>query len=256
MKKFYFVAALVLGLAVAACSPKANEAAEGEEGIVPQEMTAKDFLPTKAEVDSVSYLVGIQFGSFIKGYDFGDLNYSEIMKAIKDFVNSKGDMNDPEFNEQFKVNPERMNDLFNSYLEKRHNLKVCENREKEAKYLAENGKKNDVVTAESGLQYKIINPGNEVKPGPKDTVWVNYCGKLIDGTVFDETPEDAEPVRMVLNRVIKGFQEGLQLIGEGGEIELTIPSDLGYGEQGNRSIDPCSTLIFNVKMDKVGKVAE
>lgn len=258
MKKFYLFAALVLGLAVAACSPKANEAAvEGEDGIVPAEMTAKDFLPTKAEKDSVSYLIGINFGSFIKNYNFGeDLNYSEIVKGIKDFVAAKGNMRDPEFNEQFKINPEQMNDVFNNYLEKRHNYTMCVNRDKEAKFLADNAKKDGIETTESGLQYRIINAGNEVKPGPKDTVWVNYCGKLIDGTVFDETPEDAEPIRMTLNRVIKGWTEGLQLIGEGGEIELYIPSELGYGEQGNQAIEPNSPLIFNVKLDKVGKLAE
>ena len=95
-----------------------------------------------------------------------------------------------------------------------------------------------------------------MKPAAQDTVWVKYCGKLLDGTVFDETAEDAEPVRMQLNRVIKGWTEGLQLVGEGGEIELYIPSNLAYGEQGNQAIEPNSTLIFNVKVDKVGKVAE
>ncbi|MCQ2187074.1 MAG: FKBP-type peptidyl-prolyl cis-trans isomerase [Bacteroidales bacterium] len=258
MKTAKFFAALVLGIAAVACAPK-EAAVEGEDGaaIAPKEMTAKDFLPTKAEKDSVSYLMGINFGSFIKNYNFGDdLNYSEIVKGIKAFVAAEGNMRDPEFNEQFKINPELMNDVFNSYLEKRHNLAVCENREKEEKFLAENRKKDGVEETESGLQYKIINPGNDVKPAAQDTVWVKYCGKLLDGTVFDETTEDAEPVRMQLNRVIKGWTEGLQLVGEGGEIELYIPSNLAYGEQGNQAIEPNSTLIFNVKVDKVGKVAE
>lgn len=259
MKTAKFFAVLVLGMAAVACSPK-EAATEGENGdaeFAPKEMTAKDFIPSKAEKDSVSYLIGINFGSFIKNYNFGDdLNYSEIVKGIKAFVAAEGNMRDPEFNEQFKINPEKMNDVFNSYLEKRHNLTLCKNRDKEAKFLAANKNKDGVQETESGLQYKIINAGNDVKPAPVDTVWVNYCGKLIDGTVFDETPEGAEPIRMQLNRVIKGWTEGLQLIGEGGEIELYIPSELGYGEQGNQAIEPNSTLIFNVKLDKVGKVAE
>ncbi|MCR4909981.1 MAG: YigZ family protein [Bacteroidales bacterium] len=110
-----------------------------------------------------------------------------------------------------------------------------------------------VVTTPTGLQYKIIAEGSDVKAGPADTVWVNYKGTLLDGTVFDQTAEGADPVRMNLNRVIPGWTEGLQLVGEGGEIELYIPSDLAYGEQGNQGIEPNSTLIFNVKVSKVGK---
>ena len=253
-----FISALLLGLAVVACSPKETEPATEEgaapETVAPKEMTANDYKASKSQIDSVSYLIGINFGSFIKGYNFGDnLNYSQIVKGIKDFVASKGNMRDPEFNEQFKINPELMNDLFNEYLENRHNYTLCVNKEAEAKFLAANKKKDGIVETESGLQYKIINEGNENKPSEIDTVWVNYKGSLINGDVFDETPADAEPVRMTLNRVVKGWQEGLQLIGEGGEIELYIPAALGYGENGNQGIEPNSTLIFNVKLDKVGK---
>ena len=253
-----WIMALMMGLTVVACTPKETEATTEEgaapEEIAPKELTAKDYTPSKAQIDSVSYLVGINFGSFIKGYNFGDnLNYSQIVKGIKDFVAAKGSFRDPDFNEQFKINPELMNDMFNEYLENRHNYTLCVNKEAEAKFLAANIKKEGVEETESGLQYKIINAGNENKPAEVDTVWVNYKGTLINGDVFDETPADAEPVRMVLNRVVKGWQEGLQLIGEGGEIELYVPAALGYGENGTQGIEPNSTLIFNVKLDKVGK---
>ena len=255
MKTNKIFAAMVLGLAAVACTSGNAAASADGENVAPKEMTAKDYLPSKAVTDSVSYLLGINFGSFIKGYDFGeDFNYSEMVKGIKDFVNSKGNVRDEGFNEQFKINPESMNEAFNNYLENRHNYKLLVNKDKGAKFLAANKGKAGVVETESGLQYKIIEAGNDVKPGPKDTVSVKYCGKLLDGTVFDETPEDAEPVTLTLNRVISGWTEGLQLIGEGGEIELYIPSELGYGEQGNSAIEPNSTLIFNVKLDKVGKV--
>lgn len=257
MKTAKFFAALVLGLAAVACAPKeATTEGEGDIEAVPEALSAKDFTATKADVDSVSYLLGINYGSFLKSYDFGDLNYKELLKGVKDFMAAEGQPRDPEFGEQFKINPEKMNDVLNKYLENRHNYKMVVNKEAGEKFLAANKKKADVVETESGLQYKIVNPGNDVKAGPQDTVWVKYCGKLLDGTVFDETPEDAEPVRMQLNRVIKGWTEGIQLVGEGGEIELYIPSELGYGEQGNQAIEPNSTLIFNVKVDKVGKIAE
>ena len=243
MKATKFFAVLMIGLAFAACTSKpAGDA------------LPKEFQPSKAQVDSVSYLLGINFGSFMANYDFGkDMNYSEIVRGIKDFVNAEGDFQDPDFVKQFKVDPNQMNDLFNSYLEKRRSGVAMANKKKSEDFLAANAKKEGMQTTASGLQYRIIDPGNDVKPGPQDTVWVRYKGTLIDGTVFDEVPEDAEPIRLTLNRVVPGWTEGMQLIGEGGKVELYLPSELGYGEQGNQAIAPNSALIFNVEMTKVGK---
>ena len=146
-----------------------------------------------------------------------------------------------------------MNDLFNSYLEKRRSGVAMANKKKSEDFLAANAKKEGMQTTASGLQYRIIDPGNDVKPGPQDTVWVRYKGTLIDGTVFDQVAEDADPIRLTLNRVVPGWTEGMQLIGESGKVELYLPSELGYGEQGNQAIAPNSALIFNVEMTKVGK---
>jgi len=250
--KFFF--ALALGAMIAACSPKpAEPAVEGEEEGQETVKTLKDYTPTKAEIDTVSYLLGVNFGSFIKGYNFGNVNYSKIIAGIKDFQNAKGEYRDPGFNDQFKVSPDRINEIFNAYLEKRHNYILLENKEKGEKFLAANRKKAGVQETESGLQYKIIEEGNENKPSAEDTVWVKYKGTLIDGKVFDETAEDADPVRFTLKSVVAGWTEGLQLIGEGGHIELYVPANLAYGEQGRPGIDPNSTLIFDVTLDKVGK---
>ena len=246
MKANKIIPVLLMGLSLAACSGQPS----GEK-------LPKEFQPSKAQVDSVSYLLGINFGSFLKQYDFGgDLNYGEVVKGMKDFVNAKGDVRDPEFVKQFKIDPNEMNDLFNGYLEKRHSGISMMNLQKGQKFLEDNGKKDGVVTTDSGLQYKIIEPGNDVKPGPKDTVWVRYKGTLIDGTVFDEVAEDAEPIHLTLNRVVAGWTEGLQLIGEGGKIQLFLPSELGYGEQGNQAIGPNSALIFDVELTKVGQYVE
>lgn len=252
--KFFF--ALAMGAAIAACTPKPVEpAVEGGEGgeVAEAVKTLKDYTPTKAQIDSVSYLLGVNFGSFLKGYNFGDVNFSKIVAGMKDYVNSKGDYRDPDFNSQFKISPELINDVFNAHLEKRHNYIMLANKEIGDKFLAANKAKAGVVETESGLQYKIVNPGNDVKPTPQDTVWVKYKGTHLDGTVFDETPEDAEAVRFPLNSVVAGWTEGLQLIGEGGEIDLFVPANLAYGEQGRPGIDPNSTLLFNVKLEKVGK---
>ena len=237
---------LLMGLSLAACSGQPSGDA-----------LPKEFQSSKAQVDSVSYLLGINFGSFLKQYDFGaDLNFGEVVKGMKDFVNAKGDMRNPDFVKQFKIDPNEMNDLFNGYLEKRHNGISMMNLQKGQKFLEDNGKKAGVVTTDSGLQYKIIEPGNDVKPGPRDTVWVRYRGTLVDGTVFDEVAEDADPIQLTLNRVVAGWTEGLQLIGEGGKIQLFLPSELGYGEQGNQAIGPNSALLFVVELTKVGQYVE
>ncbi len=251
--KFFF--ALALGASIVACTPKEVEPAseDAAESVEEAVKTLKDYTPSKAEIDSVSYLIGVNFGSFIKGYNFGDVNYSKVVAGIKDFVNAKGDFRDPEFNEQFKISPELINDVFNAYLEKRHNYTLLANKEKGEKFLAANRKKEGVQETESGLQYKIIEPGNDVKPADVDTVWVKYKGTHLDGTVFDETAEDADPVKFPLKGVVRGWTEGLQLVGEGGHIELYVPADLAYGEQGRPGIDPNSTLIFDVELVKVGK---
>ena len=118
MKANKIFAVLLIGLAVAACNSKpAGDA------------LPKEFQPSKAQVDSVSYLLGINFGGFMKNYDFGsDLNYGEIVKGIKDFVNSKGNFQDPDFNKQFKIDPNTMDALFNAYLQKRASGPVCSTR--------------------------------------------------------------------------------------------------------------------------------
>ncbi|MBO8445579.1 MAG: FKBP-type peptidyl-prolyl cis-trans isomerase [Bacteroidetes bacterium] len=213
-------------------------------------------LPTAAETDSVSYLVGVNFGYFIKANNFGnDLNYSEIKKGMMDFINAEGDMNTPEFNEQLKINPEEMNKLFNSFISKRNNYEAAVNKAEGEKFMSENKMKDGIVVTDSGLQYRIVEPGNDVKAGPKDTVWVHYTGTLIDGTQFDASDKEKEPVRMILTRVIKGWTEGLQLVGEGGKIELFVPDSLAYGARRAGKIGPNSTLIFDVNVEKVGKVA-
>ncbi|GHV42777.1 hypothetical protein AGMMS49546_22570 [Spirochaetia bacterium] len=120
---------------------------------------------------------------------------------------------------------------------------------KEARYLAENGAREGVITTESGLQYEIISSGQGEKPGPEDIVRVNYEGTLIDGTVFDSTWARDEPAEFPLDRVIPGWTEGMQLMGVGDSYIFYLPSGLAYGEQGaGQVIPPYSPLIFKVEL--------
>ena len=110
----------------------------------------------------------------------------------------------------------------------------------------------DFQTTSSGLKYKIVKPGSDNKPSPSDTVECHYKGWLDNGNVFDSSYDRGEPAQFPLNGVIAGWTEGLQLIGEEGEIELIIPSDLGYGKRGaGEDIPPDSTLHFKVELLKV-----
>jgi FKBP-type peptidyl-prolyl cis-trans isomerase FkpA len=107
----------------------------------------------------------------------------------------------------------------------------------------------EFTTTESGLKYRILRKSNGARPTPGDQVEVDYAGWLDDGTIFDTSYERFEPARFSLGSVIKGWTEGMQYIGEGGMIELEIPPDLGYGEEGSPpSIPPNSTLHFKVEL--------
>ncbi|MBR1705974.1 MAG: FKBP-type peptidyl-prolyl cis-trans isomerase [Bacteroidales bacterium] len=213
----------------------------------------RDLLPAKSEIDSASYLIGVNFGSWIKGNNFGELNYSEIIRGIKDWQKAKGTPQDSTFFEQFKVDPNEMNTVLDNFIQKRRAYTGALNNEKGEKYIEKFLQEEGAEKTESGLAYKIIEAGSDVKPtSDKDTVWVNYKGTLLDGTVFDEN----ENINFQLNRVIKGWGEGLKLIGEGGKAQLVIPGDLAYGEYGTRGIDPNSTLVFDVELIKVGPFVE
>jgi len=105
----------------------------------------------------------------------------------------------------------------------------------------------------SGLGYRIVRQGSGRKPTSRDTVTVHYRGRLHDGTQFDSSYQRGEPTTFPLSNVIKGWTEGMQLIGEGGKIELRVPSELGYGERGtpDGSIPPGATLFFEVELIRI-----
>ena len=237
--KFFAAAALVSALALS-CNSQPDVKVDAE-------------LPTAAEVDSVSYLIGINFGSFLKGNNFAedlkDINMAEVKKGMEDFLAAEGNPYDPEFGKQFKIDLDKMGQILNGFISKKQTYKAALNLAKEEEFLAKNALKENVDTTASGLQYTIIASGADYKVQPQDTVWVNYKGTLIDGTVFDQN----DSTKFVANRVIRGWTEGLGLLGEGGKATLYIPAELAYGERGNRGIEPNSTLIFDVEVLKVGK---
>jgi FKBP-type peptidyl-prolyl cis-trans isomerase FklB len=116
-------------------------------------------------------------------------------------------------------------------------------------FLAENAKRDGVVSLPSGLQYEVISMGDGSKPGSTQTVTCHYHGTTIDGRVFDSSVQRGQPASFPLNRVISGWTEALQLMPVGSKWKLYLPPHLAYGEQqAGPMIGPNSTLIFEVEL--------
>lgn len=115
-------------------------------------------------------------------------------------------------------------------------------------FLADNAKRDGIVTLESGLQYEALNTGEGAKPSREDQVRVHYHGTLIDGTVFDSSYDRGQPAEFPVGGVIAGWTEALQLMSAGSKWRLYVPSELAYGAQGVGSIPPHSVLVFDVEL--------
>jgi len=201
---------------------------------------------TEENNNTLSYLLGVNFGSFIKGNNFPayKIDYGSVLNGISDYLYAQGIPSDPEFGSQFKYDPHKMNELFNRVVAEAKDIQAATNYELETSFMNANSLKYGVMTTDSGLQYKILRRGKNPMISPTDTVIVNYKGIFLDGTVFDER----KSIEFALNTVIDGWQEGITKVGEGGKIILYIPSHLAYGAKGNTTIEPYATLIFHIEV--------
>ena len=183
-------------------------------------------------------------GHQLKGMGVKDLDIDSFMNALK-AVYAGGEL---------EMQPEEAQKLINEYLQDLQAKADAAARAEGDKFLAENGKKENVRTTASGLQYVVEKEGTGAQPTAEDEVTVHYTGKLLNGQVFDSSVNRGEPATFPLNRVIPGWTEGVQLMKEGAKYTFFIPSDLAYGPQGvPGAIPPHSTLIFDVELIKVNK---
>lgn len=198
----------------------------------------------------ISYLTGYSLGREMRQRTGGasSFNFDEksLMQGVTDAM--KGD--------QPQLSQEQIKEAFKQFeidlakgIEKRSVGNVVEGK----KFLEENGKKPNVKTTDSGLQYEVVKEGNGNSPSATDTVTVHYEGKLLDGTVFDSSYKRHEPTTFPLSRVIPGWTEGLQLMKEGGVYMLYVPSNLAYKDSPQGPGGPNSTLIFKVELIKVNE---
>ena len=200
-------------------------------------------------MDKVSYALGIGIGHQLANMGGQELNIDDFAQAVKDVLGGK----------ELKIKSSEAQMIVQEFFaaqEQKINKQRAEagKMAKEAgeKYLAENAKKDGIITLPSGLQYQVLKEGNGKKPSAKDSVKCHYEGFLIDGTVFDSSVQRGEPAVFGLQQVIAGWTEGLQLMQEGAKYRFFIPYRLAYGEGGaGGSIPPYAALIFDVELIQV-----
>ena len=200
-------------------------------------------------MDKVSYALGIGIGHQLANMGGSELNIDDFAQAVKDVLGGK----------ELKIKSSEAQQIVQEFfaaqeqkINKQRQEAGKQHKETGEKYLAENAKKEGVITLPSGLQYQVLKEGNGKKPTAKDQVKCHYEGFLIDGTVFDSSVQRGEPAVFGLQQVIAGWTEGLQLMQEGAKYRFFIPYRLAYGEGGaGASIPPFATLIFDVELIQV-----
>lgn len=202
------------------------------------------------EFDRISYALGLSMGNNFKASGIKEINFQDFADGVAAVYNGLAprmsyDEAKKEIQEYFtKMQAEQ----------EAAQSKMAEVNAKAGQdFLEENGKRVEVKTTASGLQYEVLQEGTGASPKPEDSVTVHYTGKLIDGTVFDSSVERGEPATFGVTQVIPGWVEALQLMKEGAKYRLFIPSQLAYGPQGAGPIGPNQTLIFDVELIKIGK---
>jgi FKBP-type peptidyl-prolyl cis-trans isomerase FklB len=194
----------------------------------------------KNSTDSASYALGMRIAQNLKSQGLDPLNLAVFQKGMTDALQGKKPV----------IADELLDNCIGSFQQAVSAKKALVARKAATEFLAANGKRKGVVTLPSGMQYEIIKAGTDtVKPTLASKVKCHYHGTLINGDIFDSSVERGEPISFPLGNVIRGWQEGLQLMTVGSKWKLFIPADLAYGDQqkGDKIV-PGSLLIFEVEL--------
>lgn len=206
----------------------------------------KEVKSLETEIDSVSYAIGLTMSGQLNS-GFKEVNQDALLQAIRSGLDST----------DLLIETKDVQNVIRNYFQKKQIAKQKEEQEKAKVYkkegedfLAANKKKDGVITTESGLQYIVLKEGKGKKPTAQSKVKVHYHGTLIDGTVFESTVEKNKPAEFLVGQVVKGWQEGLQLMKEGGKYKFFIPQELAYGANPRRggAIKPNMALIFELEL--------
>jgi FKBP-type peptidyl-prolyl cis-trans isomerase FklB len=214
-----------------------------------------DDRPLASQKDKISYTLGVASGNNLKRQSI-DVDPEIMARGLKDSLSGgKILLTDQEMQEVMaafrqEMEARQLTALKEQGAKQLEAMAAKTRREGEA-FLAENGKREGVITLPSGLQYRVLREGKGRSPKPADSVVVHYRGTLLNGTEFDSSYRRSEPATIKVDSVIDGWREALPLMQEGARWQLFIPPGLAYGENGAKSIEPNSTLIFEVELISV-----
>lgn len=190
-------------------------------------------------MEKISYALGLNIGNNLMGAGIKNMDLKKFIQGIQDCMEKKDQ----------EITNEQAQEILNSYFGELQASQAEEQIKAGAVFLAENAKRESVVTLASGLQYEVITEGSGAKPSADQSVMCHYHGTLIDGTVFDSSVQRGQPATFGVSQVIKGWVEALQLMSVGSKWKLFIPSDLAYGAQGaGQHIPPHTALVFEVEL--------
>jgi len=202
--------------------------------------TTKEALDTAH--NKVSYGIGRQMGTQLRGNDFKGINIELVMAGLADAYEGVEDL----------VGMEEMSKAYTeiqAQIQKEVAAEAEANQKLGQDFLEQNKSKEGVQVTESGLQYEVLTEGKGEIPESTSRVKTHYHGTFIDGRVFDSSVERGEPATFPVNGVIKGWTEALTMMPVGSKWKLYIPSDLAYGSQGaSGSIPPNTALVFEVEL--------
>ena len=221
-------------------------------GCAPEEAGSAAELKLDTSKNRISYTIGVNIGQDFKSQNM-DVDPDVLLMGLKDVLSGK----------ELQLTEEEMVQEVQNFQQEMQAKMAAEMEEMAAKnkaegeaFLAENAKQEGIVVTESGLQYKILEPGEGDVPGPADLATVHYRGTLIDGTQFDSSYDRGQPATFPVGGVIPGWTEALQMMKPGAKWQLFIPAELAYGERGaGQDIGPNATLLFDVELISVEKEA-
>jgi len=263
---FSTIFSVILALFISSCNSSTDMDAKHEAGSMGKQAESTAGMPNELPTDKnaldktdtnaqIAYAMGANSGQFLAknlpefknwGMEF---DIELIKQGFLESLEEKSQMDDSEIKTVLLAFQETIK------------AKLAEVEAKQAQataeankiFLEENAKKEGVKHTKSGIQYKIIEPGTGATPKATDKVKVNYRGTLIDGTEFDSSYSRNKPSEFILNAVIRGWTEGVQLISEGGKIELALPPELAYGDRNSTKIPANSVLLFEIELIEIMK---
>ncbi len=215
--------------------------------------------PLKSELDTVSYVLGLDIANKLKG-NFEDVDRDLFIQGVISGIDStdiliKEGKIDGILREFFQKRQVEMREKQQAEALKKTEGEFADLKAESIQFLEDNKSVKGVQVTESGLQYIVLKEGSGEKPTATSKVKVHYHGTLIDGTVFDSSVDKGTPAEFGVNRVIKGWTEGLQLMSVGSKYKFFVPQELAYGAnpRPGGTIKPFATLIFEVELLEIIK---